>query len=158
MLLKLRQIFDREGDKKDIYLDIPNDELGELSGVGTFLTPISLRGDIKNRAGIVETDCVLSVTLRRICDRCLNEFNREYNIPVKHTLIRGADGADGFEPAVLDDNEYIVCDNDTLDVNELAIQDLLLSLPTKTLCREDCKGLCPVCGQDLNLGGCDCNV
>ncbi len=123
MLLKLRQLFDREGDKKDIYLDIPNDELGELSGVGTFLTPISLRGDIKNRAGIVETDCVLSVTLRRICDRCLNEFNREYNIPVKHTLIRGADGADGFEPAVLDDNEYIVCDNDTLDVNELATCD-----------------------------------
>lgn len=38
MLLRLRQLFDREGDKKDLYLDIPLEELGIYNGVGTFLT------------------------------------------------------------------------------------------------------------------------
>lgn len=56
----------------------------------------------------------------------------------------------------IDSDEYVVCPNDTLDVNELAIQDLLLTLPTKTLCREDCKGLCLKCGKNLNDEECIC--
>ena len=43
-----------------------------------------------------------------------------------------------------------------MDLDELVRADLLLELPTKVLCREDCKGLCPKCGKDLNFGPCDC--
>jgi len=50
-----------------------------------------------------------------------------------------------------------VCENNILDMNDLAISDLLLQLPTKILCRDDCKGLCFVCGQDLNEGSCKCS-
>lgn len=148
MLLKLRQLFDREGEKKDIFLDIPLEELGIYSGVGTFLTPVSLRGKAVNRAGVVTLSYNIRFTLRHLCDRCLNEFDREYDEDFEHILVKSTSS----------DDEYVVCPNDTLDVNELAVSDLLLSLPAKILCREDCKGLCPVCGQDLNVAECKCKV
>lgn len=147
MLLRLRQLFDREGEKKDLYLDIPLEELGIYSGFGTFITPISLRGSIVNRAGVVSLNYKAEFSIRHLCDRCLNEFDRGYCPEFSHILIRGES---------LDEEEYVSCPDDTLDVNELAISDLLLYLPTKILCKEDCKGLCSVCGQDLNIGECGC--
>ncbi len=147
MLLKLKQLFDRDGDKKDLYLDIPLEELGIYSGFGTFVTPISLRGKIENRAGVVTMQYNSLFTIRHLCDRCLNEFDREYSMDFEHILIR---------TVCYDEDEYVQCPDDTLDVNELAISDLLLSLPSKILCKEDCKGLCPVCGKNLNTGDCGC--
>ena len=46
---------------------------------------------------------------------------------------------------------------DLIDVTELLRDEMLLSRPTKNLCRADCKGLCPVCGADLNDGDCGCD-
>jgi len=44
-----------------------------------------------------------------------------------------------------------------LDVNGLLWEEFVLALPVKPLCTENCKGLCPECGQDLNAGGCGCS-
>ena len=55
-----------------------------------------------------------------------------------------------------DNDEYIVAQDAQLDVDEVALTDLLLQLPTKLLCREDCKGLCMHCGCNLNTSSCDC--
>ncbi len=148
MLLRLRQLFDREGDRKELSLDIPLEELGIYNGVGTFLTPVSLRGSIVNHAGIVTLSYNAHFTIRHQCDRCLNEFDREYSMDFEHILIRSESS---------DDDEYVYCPGDALDVNELAISDLLLSLPTKILCREDCRGICPICGQNLNIADCKCD-
>lgn len=149
MLLRLKQLFDREGDKKDLCVDIPLEELGIYNGVGTFLTPISLRGSVVNRAGVVTLSYNSGFTIHHLCDRCLVEFDRVYSMDFEHILIRG----DSF-----DEDEYVTCPDDALDLSELAISDLLLSLPTKILCKEDCMGVCPICGQNLNVVECDCEV
>lgn len=147
MLLQLRQIFERIGDKKDISLVIPLEELSDFQITGTFVTPISLEGAVYNRAGVVSLDYNLTVTVRHLCDRCLNEFDYEYSFDVSHILVKSTSS---------DNDEYVLCPNSTLNLNELAISDLLLQLPTKVLCKEDCKGLCFVCGKDLNDGDCGC--
>ena len=54
----------------------------------------------------------------------------------------------------LDENNYI--DGYSLDVEQLVYNELLVGWPTKILCSEDCKGICSVCGQNLNQGSCDC--
>lgn len=149
MLLRLKQLFDRDGEKKDLYLDIPLEELGIYSGFGTFVTPISLRGKIENRAGVVTIQYNAQFKISHLCDRCLNEFDREYNMDFEHILIRTES---------YDEDEYVQCPDDTLDVNELAISDLLLSLPSKILCKEDCMGLCLKCGMNLNIEDCGCAV
>ncbi|MBQ8623423.1 MAG: DUF177 domain-containing protein [Oscillospiraceae bacterium] len=147
MLLQLRQLFNRVGDKKELSLEIPLEELGDYSIIGTFITPISLNGQVMNRAGVVTLDYTMRFTIRHLCDRCLNEFDREYVFDLSHILVKSVSS---------DNDEYIVCPDSTLDLNELAISDLLLQLPTKVLCKEDCKGLCLNCGKDLNDGDCGC--
>ena len=56
-----------------------------------------------------------------------------------------------------DEEEFIVCGDYTLDLDELVAMDILLELPTRFLCREDCKGLCPKCGTNLNESTCNCS-
>ena len=78
------------------------------------------------------------------CDRCLT--------PVETPLT-----VDFARKVSLDDQEetnYI--DGYTLDVDQLVRNEILIGWPTKILCGEDCKGICSVCGQNLNEGTCDC--
>jgi uncharacterized protein len=49
-----------------------------------------------------------------------------------------------------------VFDGKALDVDEIVKEQVLLAVPTRMLCREDCKGICPECGTDRNTGECDC--
>jgi uncharacterized protein len=51
---------------------------------------------------------------------------------------------------------FPIDDHHQIDLTEMLRQNVLLALPMVTLCQEDCKGLCPQCGHDLNLGPCEC--
>ncbi|MGN1113602.1 MAG: YceD family protein [Oscillospiraceae bacterium] len=148
MVLQLKQLFDIEGEVKKLDFSIDANELDYSDLQHSLVTPIAILGEIENRAGIVELRFNCKFTLHQICDRCLKEFDREYDYSFNHTLIQS-----GQNP----DDEYVVCPDYTLDINQLAISDLLLQLPTKILCRDDCRGLCYVCGQDLNEGECNCS-
>ena len=55
-----------------------------------------------------------------------------------------------------DNGDFVLVDNYQLPLDSLVEADLILSLPSKVLCREDCRGLCPHCGKDLNEGLCGC--
>ena len=55
-----------------------------------------------------------------------------------------------------DDDSYLVVEDGLLDIEELVVSDILLALPSKFLCKTDCKGLCPVCGTNLNDSECSC--
>jgi uncharacterized protein len=54
-------------------------------------------------------------------------------------------------------DDYIETPDFKLELDEIVISDVLLSLPQKNLCKSDCKGLCSTCGQNLNLGECSCD-
>ena len=55
-----------------------------------------------------------------------------------------------------DSDEANYIDGYHLDVEQLLYNEILVGWPTKVLCSEDCKGICSVCGQNLNEGTCDC--
>ncbi len=46
----------------------------------------------------------------------------------------------------------------TIQLDDVVLENLLVSLPIKVLCQEGCRGLCPQCGKDLNVGECDCTI
>lgn len=86
------------------------------------------------------------------CDRCLEDVKQEFKLDfTKHVDLNVSD-AD--LPEGLDESNFI--DGYHLDVDKLLFNEILIGWPTKVLCREDCKGICNVCGQNLNLGTCDC--
>lgn len=114
-----------------------------------FHSPVQIDGEIVNQAGIVTLDYTARFTLALSCDRCLKPFTRDYSFHFTHGLVTRLEGD-------ADDAYFLVIPDMRLDLAETARTDILLELPAKFLCTEDCKGLCPTCGQDLNLGGCSC--
>lgn len=146
MKVQLKELFELVGQVKDIDYSIELSELEEYDSYN-FATPVRICGKAENRAGVVTLRYSAEFTLNQVCDRCLKEFTQGFNYQFEHILVRSTNtGSD----------EFVVCGDNILDMNGLAISDLLLQLPTKILCREDCKGLCPKCGKDLNEGNCEC--
>ena len=96
----------------------------------------------------VETKVVLSVP----CDNCLAE--QKVEIPVSSEV--EVDFNLSAEDRVNDLNETAYIDGYDLDVDRLVYEEILLGFPMKVLCQEDCKGICKVCGANLNQGECGC--
>ena len=149
MFIRLKQLYNIVGEKVSIDYTVGEERLNEAKGF-SFSNPITVRGAIVNRAGIVSLKYSAEFTLHICCDRCLIEFDRDYCFDFEHILVRSLSNDND------DSEEYIVTETDELDMDELVLTDCLLSLPSKMLCKEDCKGLCPKCGADLNQGECNC--
>ena len=147
MNIQLKQLFDIVGECVEIDYSISPDELKDISAY-SCASPVAIKGKIINRAGVVRLTYESRAELALECDRCLTQFVREFCYSFEHILVASTN---------TDDDEYVVCPNNILDLNELAVSDLLLQLPTKILCKDDCKGLCYTCGKNLNEGECSCS-
>lgn len=86
------------------------------------------------------------------CDRCLEDVRHEFVLNFTKHVDMGLSDAELTEE--LDESNFI--DGYHLDVDRILSNEILSEWPEKVLCREDCKGLCSVCGQNLNTGSCDC--
>lgn len=101
------------------------------------------------------------VTLQ--CGRCLEDFSRALDQEVDlFYLPRAEERAEGDEEeeVELTDHDLVVAyyEVDTLDLGEMVREQLLLALPMKRLCSEDCRGLCPSCGVNRNSTECQCDA
>lgn len=149
MIIDLKQLYNVAGEKLAFDYTVDKEKLDSVKGY-SFSDPITIKGAVVNRAGIVMLDFKADFTLHACCDRCLIEFERSFSFEFSHILVRSLNSSgDEYD-------DYIVTESDKLDMDELALTDCLLQLPSKMLCKEDCKGLCPVCGTDLNENKCDC--
>ena len=99
---------------------------------------IVVRGSAKGRA-------------MAVCDRCLEEFAMDLATPIGESYYR-VDEA----PADPDDDERIYGEDDIIDISSDIEQAFLLTLPIRIVCRDDCRGLCPGCGRNLNAEECSC--
>ena len=96
-------------------------------------------------------------TLELTCGRCLDPFARpvdlEFDLRYQpHT----PDGGEGEREIKEDDLTTAYYENDEIDLGQLMLEQFYLSLPMKPLCRDDCQGLCPVCGKNRNREMCAC--
>ena len=151
MKMDLKQLFDLIGEKQEFDSDFDFSK-ERLYGTAPFTHPVRVTGKIENRAGVVRLVFSVKSVLSLQCDRCLKAFEKAMDYSFSHIIVRELSNTDDEE------FDYVVCADGMLDLEELARADLMLELPTKVLCREDCKGLCPKCGKDLNLGSCDCKT
>ena len=86
------------------------------------------------------------------CDRCLADVEVDIPLDFKRKVCLDLENVERMEE--LDETNYI--DGYNFDVDQLVYNELLVGWPTKILCSEDCKGICNVCGQNLNEGTCNC--
>ena len=142
MFIELEGVFAREGEKKEINYRFPIEDDG-------FATPVKVSGEVVNRTGIVYLDARAEFDYSTFCARCGKPLLRHAHVPIRHILVSHLDDEN-------DDDDYIIVDNMRFDLDGLVREDIFLALPPRFLCKEDCKGLCPVCGIDLNNGECGC--
>jgi uncharacterized protein len=94
-----------------------------------------------------------------ICSRCLErfQFQTEDRFDLYCDLGLSAPHGEGRE---LDEDELDVTylEEGKVNTDHLLRENFLLNLPVQPLCREDCRGLCPQCGANLNLGSCGCQA
>ena len=102
----------------------------------------------ENIAGMLRLQFDLTTTLSAVCDRCGAPFDLPYKVPFECLL------AEELEED--DNDDILLLDNGTVDLSELARETFILNMPSKTLCREDCRGLCSGCGVNLNYEKCRC--
>ena len=113
--------------------------------------PVHVRAEyIKGKELSIQADTRLTVVIP--CDRCLDDVKHEFVINSTKHVDLGLSDAELTEE--LDESNFI--DGYHLDVDKMLFKDILSGWPEKVLCREDCKGLCPVCGRNLTTGSCDC--
>ena len=100
--------------------------------------------------GTVTCETVTDAVFMAECGRCLRRFELPLSITSKKLVRRDAD--EDFEDVIYVDGGLCI------DIDEEIRAQLYFEFPTKPLCSDDCKGLCPVCGCDLNEKSCSCDI
>ena len=131
--------------------DEPSDPLYGVS----FCGPAEVTGEIVNTAGYIRLSLRLSVPYKTPCARCLAPVQGLFSLDVERTVVTPRQAEDMEEDT---EDEYLVTEDGFLDMDELLTDLVSLNFPFKILCREDCRGLCPRCGADLNAGPCSCDT
>ncbi len=147
MLLDLKEIFQNEGLKKQVDYSLSMSNI-EYDGVYPFKSPVSVSSLSVNKAGLVDLKITVSFPYTRNCDRCFEEFTKQMKMTFNHRLAVSLENDEN--------DDYIETPDYKLELDDLVISDVLLNLPSKNLCKKDCKGLCQDCGKNLNFGDCDC--
>lgn len=102
-------------------------------------------------------DGEVDLTLELECTRCLKTFEQPMHVAFEEQFYPTVDVVTGVPMPAFDEEEIFPIDeHHQVDLTEAIRQHVLLDLPMSTLCREDCAGLCPQCGHDLNFGPCEC--
>lgn len=103
----------------------------------------------------VDQDLELSLSIhynyRSICSRCLKPVSEFVESTVNYRLTTTSNEADSEIEETVQINSL-----QSIPVDDLVISQVITSIPSKVLCKEDCKGICPTCGKDLNSGECSC--
>lgn len=127
------------GSRREISLDAEVDWGYELAEVGPAVHAELL---LENAAGVLVVRGTVTTTIGLTCHRCLTEWEEDSHLPVTEAL--------GFEAD--EDGDVYRLDGDVADLESVLRDVVLLSVPLRPVCREDCRGLCATCGADLNSG------
>ena len=149
MLLGLSKIIDCPGQCLPFSVSV---DLSDLCyGVSYPVSePVLARGTVRNTAGVLMMEGNVSTTIHGICDRCASPFDREVTFPIEVVLVTELANEEN------EDEWVFPLEGDSADLDDIVRTVFVLNLDSKLLCKEDCKGLCPKCGKNLNEGPCNC--
>jgi len=118
---------------------------------------------VEGKVVLVRTDqgilaeATLHTEVEVTCSRCLSLFNYPLTLNIEEEYFPVRDVVSGISLSLPGESGcFTIDERHVLDLTEAICQYVLLAVPMKPLCREDCAGLCPTCGHNLNRGPCDC--
>ena len=137
------------GETSLLEFEYKMSELPALDGVN-FEKDSLIRGVVDNRAGYMTLRLKASLGYTSSCARCLDDISGAFELSVEMPLAVSGTLADE------DTDDYIIIVNNCIDCDALVNETVMLEFPMRLLCSEDCKGLCDMCGCNLNREKCSC--
>lgn len=154
MLINLTELFTREGKARDYEVGIDSSQFRIPNGECRIAEAEPVVLHIENVGDkTLELKGEAKFSLLIPCDRCLEPVECPFRLSIVRTLDLKLTEEERI--AALDEQPYVQGYN--LDVDQLVRDELLLNLPMKVLCAEDCKGICNRCGANLNHETCGCD-
>jgi uncharacterized protein len=112
-----------------------------------FVKPVILKGKFRAVEELIVFQGDIQACMELTCSRCLEKFQYSLNVDFHEEFTK-----DEFN----EDEEIFFFENSEIDFLKIIENNIILNLPIKKLCKTDCKGLCPSCGEDLNKSSCSC--
>lgn len=143
-MFDLTQVFVKSPCKENFaYEFLPNDSwIGnnpyKFLGKGQFTGKIWFEDKLQMEGAII-------IPMQFICSRCCANFEQNLFIPVNEIILEE------------DDGEHFSSRGNKIDLNYMVAQIVATNIPTQALCNENCLGVCPHCGVNLNEQNCDCD-
>lgn len=113
-----------------------------------FHEPLHIKGRIVNDGELLVLTANVRGTVILQCGSCMESYEQNLDFSFEARLKK---------PSGQEDPDYFLYEGNEIDLSEIVMEFLLLELPIKRRCKEDCKGLCPHCGTNLNHETCQCS-
>ncbi|MGC7870443.1 YceD family protein [Desulfosporosinus sp. SYSU MS00001] len=150
MKVNVAQVRHRSGES--IYFDLTEDfspfELG--TETFSFSAPVHVQLQVVNTNKAVLVKGTIESELKVICGRCLEPFNYHLNLPYQDEWVFPSQATEDLLESAL------LLEKDDVDITQRIFEQIVLALPMKFICSEDCRGLCLTCGANLNQTTCSC--
>lgn len=148
MNIDISSVLGKKGGQMNFSLCENIENKADYPNITAFDGPVEIKGTVTNTAGSlsVEADGFANIVLP--CDRCGKEVKTEVDFFLEEVYVASGNASE-------EDESY---SGNTITLDGAVKKSILSSLPMKVLCSEDCKGLCPQCGKDLNTGECGCKT
>ncbi|MDD4188710.1 MAG: DUF177 domain-containing protein [Eubacteriales bacterium] len=147
MKIDISDIIKNQGASLDIFFNEKIPESDNKAFNCVFDRPVKFTGTLENNGGELLLQADLDTVYSSACDRCAEPMESQIALKVEEEIVTG-DKAEA--------DEIYVYDGKYLDIGKIIMDNILLKLPMKQLCKSTCKGLCPKCGCNLNEKQCNC--
>lgn len=148
MEINLLPILNYEGKKIEISDNVEVHESDNDSF--KIKAPVYFEGSVLNIGGTIELKGKAKASLSMLCDRCADYYDKDFEFEIEERFKKD----DGFSDN--EDTDVTILEGSSIDLSEILYTNMFMEFPSKSLCSDDCAGLCAVCGKNLNHGSCDC--
>ncbi|NMB97372.1 MAG: DUF177 domain-containing protein [Clostridiaceae bacterium] len=148
MIINIENLLKGEGSSLDI------DHKGNVEGLEgavdsyVFKEPIIFTGTLQNNKGKLYLTGLISLEYNSSCFRCLDDIHGSTKIAVEEDIFN--------DDKVTEKDDVFTYEGDYLNLDRILLDYIVLNMPMKQICKEECKGLCPICGINLNEATCNC--
>lgn len=152
MKINIGQLKKELGGTQSFSFQTSTEELALNQYEETWAGNIMVEGMVTNKGTYYEVTGTINATLNESCSRCLETVVSDLTIPFSEEFRQ--DGSEEIEDSGFD---YSCFSGDEMDITDVIRENILLAKPLKSVCSENCRGLCPECGANLNISTCGCN-
>ena len=150
MLVDLSSIIKITGAKIALDDTVGIETAEFLGETYSFNEPLKINGEIFNNGKSLTLKARVMGKMQTECARCLKPIEVDVDFDIHELLSRAEDGAS-------EDDDVILFDGYEIELDDIVTDHFLMNISGRYLCTEECKGLCPKCGHDLNEGDCGCD-